>query len=552
MFKRLNDMSLKKKLYIISGVMVGATIIGLTIGQISFERVQVGGKAYAQIEKSMIVADDIARLRYNLTLVRANILTMMIEKDRENLEGHKDEVDDLTERVDELLDTIAKSLSAADLSAESSSIAKAQETWNAFKNTRDKELIPFILAGNMEKAKEIVGGVQAERYNAILEETGHTVEKARANVPKMVGALKKEGKIVGWGFIAGGAGFVLFLVFFTKFLFSTVITPISMVSQKSRAMAQGDFSTEDMGIRGRDEIGMMVEDFTRMSKKMAETIGGIKTGMDNLMSSSEELSATAEDLNKGAKDQALQVQQVGTAATEMSQTIMDVAKNAAQAADAAKNSSNAAGKGKAVVETAAQGMLKIADSVKETAKMIEELDISSAQIGEIVAVINDIADQTNLLALNAAIEAARAGEQGRGFAVVADEVRKLAERTMKATEDITRRISMIQADAKKSVESMRQGSDEVDKGVDLAEAASGSLGFIVKASSDAMDMVQRIAAATEEQSAAADEITRNISNISEVVTHTADATEQIKQASHGLARLATEIQSHVEWFKVKE
>ncbi|MEW6739434.1 MAG: methyl-accepting chemotaxis protein [Nitrospirota bacterium] len=549
MFQKFKDMSLKKKLYIVFGALIGFAVIGISIGQIFFNRVQVGGDAYAQIEKSMIVADDIARQRYNLTLVRSKLLSMMIEKDREKLEDIKDDIEDMTERIDELFDKIAKSLSAANLSAESPSIAKAREAWNAFKDTRDKELIPLIFAGNIEKAKEIAGGIQAERYNTILEETGHTVEKARANVPKMVGALKKEGKIVGWSFVAGGVVFVALLVLIAKFLSSSVISPVALVSQKSRAMADGDFSAADIEINRKDEIGMMLKDFTTMSRRITAIIGDIKADMQNLLSSSGALSTTAEDLSRSANEQSLQAQQVATAATEMSQTIMDVAKNAAQAADASRNSSEEATKGKSVVEKTTHGMYNIVENVKDTTKIIEELDASSVQIGEIAAIISDIADQTNLLALNAAIEAARAGEQGRGFAVVADEVRKLAERTGKATQDITQRISVIQAEAKRSVDAMKSGSAEVDKGLDLSKAASQSLDSIVSASSNAMDMVQRIAAASEEQSAAAEEITHNITNISSAVSRTTEAIGQVKDAASGLAGISSKIQKSIEWFK---
>jgi methyl-accepting chemotaxis protein len=194
-------------------------------------------------------------------------------------------------------------------------------------------------------------------------------------------------------------------------------------------------------------------------------------------------------------------------------------------------------------------MYNIVENVKDTTKIIEELDASSVQIGEIAAIISDIADQTNLLALNAAIEAARAGEQGRGFAVVADEVRKLAERTGKATQDITQRISVIQAEAKRSVDAMKNGSAEVDKGLDLSKAASQSLDSIVSASSNAMDMVQRIAAASEEQSAASEEITQNITNISSAIGHTTEAIDQVKDAASGLAKISSKIQKSIEWFK---
>jgi methyl-accepting chemotaxis protein len=286
-----------------------------------------------------------------------------------------------------------------------------------------------------------------------------------------------------------------------------------------------------------------------MITKFRDVIGQINSSTVTIASSSGELSATSEDINKGSRELSTQTEQVVTAMTEVSQTIMDMAKNATQAADASKNASDTAGKGKQIVDTTAADMVRIAQTVQAAAGTIEELGKSSAQIGEIVAVINGIADQTNLLALNAAIEAARAGEQGRGFAVVADEVRKLAERTGQATKDIAQRIEAIQQAAGESVDAMKKGSDEVDKGVALAKEASKSLESIVQASTNAMDMVQRIAAATEEQSAATEQVTQNMESISGIARQSSASTSQIKGSAVELAKLATGLKEMTAFFK---
>jgi uncharacterized phage infection (PIP) family protein YhgE len=275
----------------------------------------------------------------------------------------------------------------------------------------------------------------------------------------------------------------------------------------------------------------------------------VKIVADKVTDGSKNLSDSSEDLNKGSQELTLHIEQIVTAMTEVSQTIMDVAKNASYAADASLKASETASKGRKIVDTTAGDMSHIANMTQEAATTIEELGKSSAQIGEIVAVINDIADQTNLLALNAAIEAARAGEQGRGFAVVADEVRKLAERTTQATKDIARRISAIQGASGESVKAIKKASSEVESGAKLAKEASSSMDAIVEAATSAGDIVQRIAAATEEQSTATEEVTQSMENISSITKKSAEASQTIRGEADDLAKLTIDMKEKIEFFK---
>jgi len=342
---------------------------------------------------------------------------------------------------------------------------------------------------------------------------------------------------------------LVFGIIVSRRVISGILHSVRAMQVAANDAAKGDLS-HDVPVRTRDELGDMAKSFNQMIGSLRDIAGRINSTTSTLAGSAEELSATSDDMNRGSQQLSSQTEQVVAAMTEVSQTIMDMAKNASHAAEAAKGSSETAQGGNKIVELAAEGMARITETVKTAAATIEELGKSSTQIGEIIAVINGIADQTNLLALNAAIEAARAGEQGRGFAVVADEVRKLAERTSKATRDIAERVTLIQMAAGESVDIMRRGSGEVDKGVGLMKAAGEALGSIMKASDKSLDMVQRIAAATEQQSAAAEEVSQNMEHIADITRHSSASTGQIKQSASDLAQLAAELKELTTWFQV--
>ncbi len=383
------------------------------------------------------------------------------------------------------------------------------------------------------------------RLRLALEEMDEAATKNFADKKELLQriAIRSNLILLVVAVIAAIAGIALF-----TWIIKGIVKSVKEVQASAEEAAVGNL-THEVLVHTTDEIGEMAQSFNKMIVNLRKIVGEINNATDHLASSSEELSATSDDLSKGASQLTSQTEQVVTAMTEVSQTIMDMAKNATSAADASRSASATATKGKHSVDMTADDMIKIAHTVQQAASTIEELGRSSAQIGEIVAVINGIADQTNLLALNAAIEAARAGEQGRGFAVVADEVRKLAERTGQATKDIAHRIQSIQQAAAESVDAMKKGSDEVDKGVALAKEASSSLDTIVAGSSGAMDMVQRIAAATEQQSAATEEVTQNMESISGITRQASVSTEHIKGSAAELAKLAAGLKEMTSFFK---
>ncbi|MBU8933725.1 MAG: CZB domain-containing protein [candidate division Zixibacteria bacterium] len=323
---------------------------------------------------------------------------------------------------------------------------------------------------------------------------------------------------------------------------------------------------ESLNIDSKDEIGVLVgaiEDtlgakdkigasLAKMTDNLTTMVRQMGDNSTQLVSAATEVASSSEQMSRGAKDQTDQVTQVSTAVEEMTATIVESARNAGDATEGAKAASDNATNGGQIVNETIQGMQRIADVVRESAESIAKLATSADQIGEIISVIDDIADQTNLLALNAAIEAARAGEQGRGFAVVADEVRKLAERTGKATGEITGMIKGIQQGTEEAVGSMETGVQEVDQGRELADKAGNSLTEIVNMSQSVMDQIQQMATASEEQSSAAEQISKNIENVASIARESATGAEQSATAAEELNRQAEGMQQMVARFKVEQ
>jgi methyl-accepting chemotaxis protein len=389
----------------------------------------------------------------------------------------------------------------------------------------------------------------------VTDAVDQIVDQINANTKRLQQVHQAEAAtLIRW--LAGGAtllGVILVLigVYIVQAIARTTRQLIEHLQAQAAAMREGKADLTKVIKASDDEFGEIAGAFDIFSASARDIISRLAGHSEQLASASEELSSGAGQSAETARIQSDQTHQVATAVQEMSATVQQISKNSEDAAGASQNAAQAARRGGEVAEQTLVTMRSIADSTKAVATRIAELGKSSEQIGKIVAVIDDIADQTNLLALNAAIEAARAGEQGRGFAVVADEVRKLAERTTKATKEIASMIESIQVETKSAVQAMEKGTREVETGVEKTAASGAALEEIIKLSEQVGDMIAQIATAATEQSSATEQINASVGQISSSTQESSATSEQMAKACQDLSGLAFDLQQIVSGFKVE-
>ncbi len=539
------DVRIGRRLAIGFGIILSLTMIVVVAGLLYLNFMDGTFERVVKVNNAKIKQANIARASLaDITYLVGKIVTTQDSAARKEA---KEKVDEKRAAYKNSVDT----LESIEINPEGKQlITHLKENVTKGRKVSDS-VIELALGGNVREA--------ANRYGEMIEFAGGYNKAADDIVGYNEGRLqyrceeaKSRSLTFRVVFVALGVVTLLIGISLSRAITRSITIPISRSSAHIDLMAKGDFSVavSAHALNRKDEMGIFATSMQAMSSNLGHILKEVTSSSTSVASASAQLSVSAEQLSKGATEQVERASQVATGSTEMSQASEDIARNSAAVAESASGAVKVAKGGQEVVDKAIKEVNIIAETVETAMGFVRELGKESEKIGDIVVAITEIADQTNLLALNAAIEAARAGEHGRGFAVVADEVKKLAERTSSSTTEIGDMINTIRVGVQKTVESMDRAKGKVVTGVEYSSQASAALDHIISSIDSLYNEVHQIASAIEEMSATTEEISRDINHISDVTKETFSSSEEISGAANGLSGLARNLETAVQSFKV--
>lgn len=494
---------------------------------------------YTRVELSENILNNIQSIGTNL---RDALLTYKMGNSKEyigKVEKLRNETGEIVTKLEPLLTSPAEKDLMEKIKAARSAYIEIQNRIISLLNEGDLEVASIEMATifppiyqSYVKAIEDFTAFEEKEFNEDVEEIKHDISILYNTI------------------IYSSIFYIIILIAIAYFTLKAVFKPLGGEPEEVKDIL-GNVAEGNLSIKIDNPTPDSVMEYTgKMIKELSDVIQRIRASADTISAAAEELNSTSLENKQSIAEQNDRANQIASAAEEMTQTISGIASNASEMSKSAENSSRLASDGKEIVFQTTKEVQSIADIVVETSTVMSQLGDKSKQIGEIANVIRDIADQTNLLALNAAIEAARAGEHGRGFAVVADEVRKLAEKTQSATSEIESMIRGIQKEVDIAVEKMEAGVSRVNHGVELSEKAIESLEHIVEDIDSLQRIILQVASAVEQMSRVSDQVAVDINSLATALNNSSLSADEVINASESLSRLSSELTSIIQKFKI--
>lgn len=548
----LQNLSVKMKINLISGLFISAIIIIVGFGVAKMKTVEGQFFLYSNVAAKMqLEITEINRdMNYVSRLTRSIMLGDNYQKNFTKLE---DRIDDIEGHFRELSQAVGSADNKSVKDQISQLISKSKTSTMTFL-VESKKLMQSIESNNTDETRKAAW----RKYKAEFSPLAVSAREDFADLTKVATGYRKDIHEGAKSTVESAVGVIITVsvviliigVVLSMLISRSIINPLLALNKTINEIEQNSDLTLRTNIAGKDELSSVGHAVDSLMSKFHETLNTITNAANSLNQSAAELATSSSNTSENINKQRLETDMVVTAMNQMAITAQEVATNAANTASGAEESNHLAIEGQSVVSNTVDSISSLAGQIDNAANSIDKVSTDSQEIGRVLDVISGIAEQTNLLALNAAIEAARAGEQGRGFAVVADEVRSLASRTESSTQEIKAMIDSLQDSSKQAVDIMSLSKEQAESSVQNAQSAGQALDQITTSISTINDMAAQIATAAEEQTSVNEEINRNITNISVISDDTATEAEGTSSASHVLSDLANELNHQVSQFKV--
>ncbi|OEC48411.1 MULTISPECIES: methyl-accepting chemotaxis protein [unclassified Aeromonas] len=489
---------------------------------------------------------SVETLLYDVSYVRRAQFALLMVDDAADLQARRGRIQENIRKVDEAFRAYEATVGADN---ERQVFNQAKQQWLTYQRSVN-EFDMLLVQGQHDQAKtqlfasNPLFGALEQAVNSLIQVNLGFVKENRGSL------LGSVSMVTTFAMVSIGA-LLVFMVVMTWFLTRQICLPLQAVVAQANAIAAGDLTHQlERQHIGRDELGMLAKASLKMQDNLRGLIEEVVAAVTQLGTAIDEVSAVSEQSAKGIQSQQQEISLVATAMTQMKATVADVADNTEHTSESASAANTLARKGNQDVQRSLVAITQVAEEIEQAGMLVTELERESAQINVVVDVIRGIAEQTNLLALNAAIEAARAGEQGRGFAVVADEVRTLAGRTQASTGEIVAIIETLQARANQAKEVTGQSCEMIRQCVDQSEQTSNGMQQIEEAVAQIADMAIQIASACGEQDAVSDELGRNVERINESANEVALGADHTARACLELSQLAVGLKQTIGRFRL--
>lgn len=491
---------------------------------------------------------DILMLENRGDEVRVALLTMMGASARADIDLWHEVIKNSTVEYDALYSRLLER--NRDNPAVLSRLEELGKINSAFRETRDSQIIPLIYAGKVAEAKRLALGVQASRHesmNRIAMELGRSAtERANANLR----ASEKSARDSITIFIALGVFAVLSSAAVAAFLNSIIARPLREVSETADRVASGDLTVSIPGVERKDEVGVLIRTFRSMVERLKKQTKEISDAVNVLATSSNEIAATTAELASGTEQTAIAVSETTTTVEEVKQTATVSSQKARHVADISQNAVQVSQTGSKLVGETIDGIGRIKEQMEYIAETIVRLSEHNQAISEIIATVDDLAEQSNLLAVNASIEASKAGEHGKGFIVVAQEIKSLSEQSKQATRQVRTILNDIQKSSGAAVMATERGSKSVDSTVRQSAGTGDSISALSSSISEASQAVMQIAASSQQQLVGMDQVALAMNNIKQATTQNAASTKQVEVTVRNLQEVGQRLKTLLEHYRL--